>query len=431
MSLAQTQTPIARDGLFEATGQKLLAMLTGLGIILMFTLSAMALYHFGLNYEATGGSFLEKVHPGSWILFITFFLAMLSAGNPLRYLDQIVARQPGITVFFLTWLVLLAQIVLVQKVPFTPIIDTFLMPMVLTVLIRALTENARRNMAVLIHLIFCANGLLGLYEYLSGNRLTPYFAGTVEITDDWRSTALFGHPLGNALLTGSYIVAICVGGARELPGLVRPLVIGLQLGAMVAFGGRTALVMTLLFVAIASIAQIAAILRGRRINLIAAALVMMLAPLALYGLTNLAGSGFFDQILLRFVDDNGSSKARLVMLHLFELIPVKDIILGPDPAFLNSLLRQEGAEYGLESFWLACILSYGLIASLIFFAGLFAFCRDLVIACKPGAIWVLVFFFLIASTSVSLSAKTCVFGLEVAILLLLLRPAHKASTLLR
>ena len=325
----------------------------------------------------------------------------------------------------------MVQIIAVQKMPFTPVIDTFLMPMVLLVMARGLEESAKARLARLLHLVFSANALLALYEYLTGNRLTPYVAGTLLILDDWRSTALFGHPLGNAILTGSYLVALCAGAARDIAPALRPIQLGLQLAAMVAFGGRTSLVLVLAFVAIAAMARVLGILRGRTVSLPGVALALMGAPVFFYALFVVASSGFFDQLLLRFVDDNGSAKARLVMLHLFELIPVRDIILGPDPAYLSSLLRQEGTEYGLESFWLATILSYGLIASLIFFAGLLAFCADLVRASRPQAAWVLIFFFLIASTSVSLSAKTVVFGMLASVVLLMLRPAHKASTLLR
>ena len=417
------------SALFAALGRSLITALTGLAVLMLHLLSAMVLYRFGLNYESTGGSFVEKVHPASWLVFITFGLALLGSGNPLRYLDRVLARQPGTVIFLATWLLLLVHIIFFQKMPFTPIIDTFLMPMVLLVLLRALSEQAKGNLARLMHLIYFANALLGLYEFLTGFRLTPYTAGTLEIIDDWRATSLFGHPLGNAILTGSYVVAICCGGARELPGLLRPAMIGLQLAAMVAFGGRTSLVFTLLFALVAGGASLFGLLRGKRVSLVGASFAFVALPLGLAGLAVLANSGFFDQLIQRFVDDNGSAKARLVMIHLFDLISPRDILLGPDPAFLGSLLRLEGTEYGLESFWLATILSYGLIVSLIFFAGLFAFLRDLVVACKPGAIWVLIFFFIIASTSVSLSAKTAVFGLVVCIMLILLRPDHKASTL--
>lgn len=422
----------ARDGLsgagLEALGSSVLAAMTGLAIVLMLLMSAMVLFHFGLNYEASGGSFLEKVHPGSWLVFATLLLLMIGHGNPLRFLDFVIARQPGMLVFFMTWLLLLAQIVLVQKVPFTPVIDTYLMPMALLVLIQSLTYAARTRIACVMHVIFAANALLGLFEYLTGYRLTPYVAGVLVIEGDWRSTALFGHPLANAILSGSYILAICFGGGRELPPLLRPVMIALQMAGMIAFGGRTSLVIMLAFVGVIALRQVIGFLAGRRISLLAAALIAIVVPLGLAGLALLAQSGFFDRLLERFADDNGSANTRIIMVQMLGQIPLLDLLLGPDPAWISSLQRLNGIELGLESFWLATILQYGLIVSLIFFAGLFAFCRDLVAASRRGSVFVLVFFFIIATTSVSISAKTTVFGMIVAIMLILLRPDHKAST---
>ena len=412
----------------EALGSNVLAALTGLAIVLMLLMSAMVLFHFGLNYEAPGGSFLEKVHPGSWLVFATLLLLMIGHGNPVRFLDFVIARQPGLLVFFITWLLLLAQIVLVQNVPFTPIIDSYLMPMALLVLIQSLACGARTRIAGMMHVVFAANALLGLFEYLTGYRLTPYVAGVLVIEGDWRSTALFGHPLANALLSGCYILAICLGGGRELPPLLRPAMIVLQMAGMIAFGGRTSLVVMLAFVGAIALRAVIGFLAGRRISLLAAALASVVVPLALAGLVLLAQGGFFDRLLDRFANDSGSANTRFIMVAMMGQIPLRDLLLGPDPAWINSLQRLNGIELGLESFWLSTILQYGLIVSLMFFAGLFAFCRDLVAASRRGSIFVLVFFFIIASTSVSISAKTTVFGMIVAIILILLRPDHKAST---
>ena len=416
------------NGAIAAAGQGVVTAIVTLAIGVLFMVSAMLLFNFGINYEAAGGSLFEKVHPGSWLVFLAFALSMFAGGEPARHLDGIVARQPGLSVFFVTWLVLLAQAVLVQKAPFTPLIDTFLMPMALLVLLRATGDAGKRRIAMLIHAFYAANALLGLYEFLSGYRLTPYVAGTLLVEADWRSTAFFGHPLANAILTGSYVVAICAGGARELPPVLRPAMVGLQMAAMIAFGGRSSLVTMLLFVAVAAAAQTTRFIGGARLRLPAAALVALALPLAIGALALAFDSGFFDKLLLRFADDNGSAKARLIMIHLFDVIPLPDLLLGPDQNWIGSLQRLEGIEYGLESFWLATILTYGAIVAVIFFAGLFAFCRDLVAGSKSGSFQVLLFFFIVASTSVSLSAKTPVFGLIVAIMLVLLRPACKAAT---
>ena len=92
--------PQAQGAFFADAGGKLIALMTGAGILVMFLVSPMVLYNLGLNYEAPGGNFVEKVHPGSWLLFIAFILAMLFSGNPARCLDAVIARQPGMLVFW-------------------------------------------------------------------------------------------------------------------------------------------------------------------------------------------------------------------------------------------------------------------------------------------------------------------------------------------
>lgn len=407
---------------FRHAVREALDLLVALAIASMCLISAMVLSNWGLAYEATNGTVLEKLHPGSWMVFLAFGLAMLGSGNPARFLDGIVKRQPGLLVFLLTFALAFWQLVFVQNAGFTPLIDTFLMPVALTVLLGRMEERWKRRIAVFMHIFFAANALLGLYEFLTGFRLTPFVAGTVLIEGDWRSTALLGHPLANAVVTGCYVVAICGGGARELPGLSRVLAVGLQMAGMIAFGGRSSLVIMLLFVVVSAGRQLALFGAGaRKISLPQAALVAVALPLLCGAVAAIAQGGFFDLLAGRFVDDNGSAQARIIMLRLFEVISLPDLMFGPDQSHIHSLQQLEGIEYGLESFWLATILGYGLIVSLIFFSGLFAFLYELAKGSTAGGTHVLLFFFIIASTSVSLSAKTHVFGLVVAIILVLLR----------
>ena len=108
------------------------------------------------------------------------------------------------------------------------------------------------------------------------------------------------------------------------------------------------------------------------------------------------------------------------MLQLFDSLSWSDILIGPDQEKIQTMQRTEGIEYGLESFFVSFILTYGLVVSLMFFVGLAAFCADVVRASRPRAWTLFLFFFLVASTSVILSAKTCTFGMFVALTLLML-----------
>jgi hypothetical protein len=395
------------------------------GIVLFFTMSSMLLFTFGLRYEAPGGSALEKIHPGTLLVLAGFLLKALALGNPLRMAPLILARRPELVVYLATWALLMAQAILVQKIPFTPLIDTFLLPFLAFPAIATLEPASRRLAERLLHGLLAANALLGLAEFLSGWRLTPYYAGTVLIEADWRSTALLGHPLANAMMTGVYAVVLARGGGSLAP-LARLMLIGLQVLAMAAFGGRAALVMMLLILAMVLLGGLRRGLGGARFDArapIAAFALLPLAGLAVYGLIE---SGFLDRLLERFVSDQGSAGARIAIFSLFAPFPLRDILLGPDPGLLETLRNIEGLEFGIESFPIGMVLSYGLLVSAIFFVGLAAFCVALLRETRAGTLTVLVFFFIVAATSVSLSAKTVQLA-QLTIVVLILLPRRRTG----
>ncbi|HWG04175.1 MAG TPA: VpsF family polysaccharide biosynthesis protein, partial [Beijerinckiaceae bacterium] len=274
---------------------------------------------------------------------------------------------------------------------------------------------------LLVHFFMNVNAILGIVEYLTGFRLTPPSAELGSFAVDWRSTALFGHPLANASMAGAYALALAVGGGRDLPAFLRPLAIALQSVALVTFGGRAALVTALILLAGVAILRLIHILRGGRFNIVSVAVLCFAIPLVATASIVAAQAGFFDQLLARFVSDEGSASTRIIMFRLFDILPLRDIILGPDLDTLASIQYQEGIDYGIESFWIGFILTDGLAISLIFFAGLAAFCWDLVRVTRPATSLLLFFFFVVASTSVSLSVKTPLFAMLIVLLLGLMR----------
>ena len=400
------------------------------GIALLFLISPMLLFNWGFSYEDVGGSVLEKVHPGTWLVLLALLMTAFGRGTPLTILDDF-SRPPALAMYLFAWLLLMFFTIVIKKGPFTPLIDTFALPAMLFALAGTMSALDKRRAALIVHLILNINAVLGLYEYLSGYRLTPYVAGTLLIEVDWRSTALLGHPLANASITGSYALILGIGGGRDLPKLLRPAIMGFQLIAMIAFGGRSALVLTILLLACVGMWKLTNFLQGKRVDVLQTGLLLMAAPIVISAFIWAADAGFFNQMLERFVDDQGSAKARVIMLKLFNYISWEDLVFGPDQALISSLQRTEGIEYGIESFWVAFILTNGVAMSLIFFLALGAFSWQLVNMTRVQTIILLIYFYLLASTSVSLSAKTCSFGMFVIMVLTLMRVDAPTAALRR
>jgi hypothetical protein len=85
----------------------------------------------------------------------------------------------------------------------------------------------------------------------------------------------------------------------------------------------------------------------------------------------------------------------------------------------------EGIEFGIESFWVSFMLTYGILPSLLFFAGFCAFLFDLRRHAGKGALWTIVYVLIVASGSLSLGGKTLAVGALVIIDLILLRAPPK------
>jgi len=331
-----------------------------------------------------------------------------------------------------------AYTVLFLKVPQTPMIDTFLLPIIFTLLLQDLDERSARLLALVLGALLCANAFVALAEYLFHWHLVTFqppegvtadptrtdlvfdWRATLEL--EWRATALLGHPLQNGLIISAFILILASPGSGWIPAFIRFPLLLLELASMVTFGSRVSLVLTLLFTALIASCRIALFLMrrervGLNISIIAVLLPPILASLGAY----LAETGFFDRLIERFSNDAGSADTRIRMFEMFRPVSTYDLLFGPDQGLIATWQRIEGLEFGIESFWVGMPLIYGLVISIFIFAGLAAFCHALVKMSGRGAFVILFVFFLTASTSASLSEKTTALGMVTAMILLFLR----------
>lgn len=398
-------------------------LLAILAVVLM-TISPLALVQFGLSYDEPGGNALEKIHPATMLAAGIVLLAAMAARNPLNWLIEQGGRHPLLIVYLGAIVLLILHSIRVVSLPFTHFFDTFVLPAMVFLLFKDMSGQRARRMAWIVHGLMIVNALIGIGEFAAGFRLTPIVAEGVIIEDDWRSTALLGHPLANASLTGSYLLILALGGGRDLPWMARAFAFVVNAAGMVVFGGRAASVLLVVLLGLMMAVQFAGILRGARFDKTSVLKVLLLAPLAGLVIVVLAEAGFFDQFLQRFVDDKGSASTRMEMFELFRFLSWHELLLAPDAQLMETLRFRFGLDFGIESFWIGFILAYGLIASGVFFAALFAFSYEVARTVRPGSIWAFTFFYLVATTSVSLSAKSPLLAIFVLMVLVLLhRPA--------
>lgn len=397
---------------------------TALAIIATLTISSAMLTHWKIQYVTAGGSFYEKLHPATYFTVLALGLILFRTGNPVRELVRIVIGSPTTLFYLICWLMLLAQVILLKR-PFTAVVDTFLLPLLLAIVIWETSTSSRRLLAWLLHALILLNVMIGYYEFLAGHRIIPLTLGNILVVGEWRSAALLGHPLTASGLIAGYVLALLLKPSLCPQPIVRVPLIAFCLGSLMAFGGRTALVTTLLIFALSASLMVLRMLRGERfplIGLVVAIAVIFLGIATVFAMLNL---GLFDKMLLRFSSDKGSALARVATINLLSHFDWNEIIFGPSVARANALQSQLGLDYGIENFWVSCIVQFGLIHTALITTALVVLFARIYATSNRAVIAQMVLITVIAASSVSFSSKNIQLA-QFVVLIALLLPIERA-----
>jgi hypothetical protein len=418
--------PQPADAKSVETGGLIDWMIVGLVLlatITTFTISAAMLTEWKIHYVTTGGNFYEKFHPATFFTFLAFFLLLVRDGDPIGEINRMFSEAKLLLVYLVAWLALLAQMLVLER-PFTVIIDTFLLPVVLCLVIWRLSPSQRKPLVWGLHFTILLNVILGYYEYFSGHRLIPLTLGDVIVMGEWRSSALLGHPLTASGLIGAYILALILRPALCPPIIVRLPLIVFCLGSLMVFGGRTALVTVLTMIGGFAALELFRMLRGGRTSLPVAIGAICLLFVAAAGIFAALDLGIFDKMLLRFSSDKGSTLARYATFNLLSHFDWTELVLGPNPIRANALQTQWGLNYGIEDFWISCIVQFGIVHTVLLTIGLVGLFTEIMQRASGAAWTIVVLIIIVAASSVSFSSKNIQLAQFILLITLLLPRAR-------
>jgi hypothetical protein len=397
-----------------------------LAIVLIGTVPSTLLTHLKIHYVTTGGSFLEKFHPATYVIILAFCLTLLR--DPIGEIDRMASGAKLVLPYLFSLSLLLAHAVFLGR-PFTSTIDTFLLPLLFCLTMWSLSPADKAPLPWAIHLVMFVNIVIGYYEYVSGHRVVPLTVGDMEITSEWRSTGLFGHPLIASGLVGAYTIALMLRPALCPSIPLRAAVILACLGSLFAFGGRTALVMVLFVLGYLAAATAFRLFRGARVPLTFIIIAICGVFLVIAGVLALLDVGFLDKMLLRFSSDKGSAWARVASLQLLASFDWRELLLGPDPTRADFLQTLMGIQAGIENFWIACIVQYGIVHTVLLTIGLACFLAEVLHRSQPAARAIVLFIVVVAASSVSFSSKGVLLTQYLALILVLLSRERLTGTL--
>jgi hypothetical protein len=413
--------PIAGNQPGEATQwiDRAIAGLVLLAVITTLTISSAMLTTWKIHYVTTGGNFYEKFHPATYFCFLAFGLLLIRNSDPIGEINRLFSDAKLVLVYLFCWLCLLVQQLALEH-PFTVIIDTFLLPVLLCLVVWRLSPSQKTPSVWAFHIAILLNIVLGYYEYFSGHRLIPLTLGDVVVLGEWRSSALLGHPLTASGLIGGYILALVFRPALCPPAFLRLPLIAFCLGSLMAFGGRTALITVLALIGCYAGYEVLRILRGGRTSLlvvIVAICLLFVASAVIFAALDL---GIFDKMLLRFSSDKGSTLARYATFDLLSHFDWHELVLGPNPVRASALQNQSGLKYGIEDFWISCVVQYGIILTILLTVGLVGLFAEMLQRASPAAWAIVPLIIVIAVSSVSFSSKNIQLAQFVLLITLLL-----------
>lgn len=396
------------------TRRRLATAATLVLVLVLLLISGSVLRAVNIPYASSTGPAFAKIHPATYLAVIAVLMWGWASGGLGRLIGQVAIRHPGAVMFGAGIVLLLFQTAVIVKLPLAPVIDTFLLPLLLFVCLIRLDAVNRDRLTVLAHVMVITNALLGIFEYASGWRLTPMLEadGTV-IGYDWRASALFGHPLSNAFITGNYIVALAFGAAPRLHPALRIVLMGIAGMAMIAFGGRVAMVLAIAMIALATGLGAIQMLAGRRFHLNHAVLAMLLVTVGALFVVVFVESGGADRFLARFSQDHGSAQTRLSMLHIFGDLTREQFLMWPDADLIWQAQREHSIRIGVESSEVGFVANYGLLVTIAFFTTLAAFMHELVALTSRRTWWSVLYFVGVMSSSLGIASKTTVLAMYV------------------
>ncbi|MCA0016110.1 VpsF family polysaccharide biosynthesis protein [Mesorhizobium sp. B292B1B] len=394
-------------------------------VAVLFAVSGGMLWLVGYNYDGLLGSPATKIHPSTYLLVMVFAWRSCTFGNPVGYMAAVADRRPASALMAVISIVLLVVVVVRHRPGMAGMVDTFVAAALLVLMLAEDDERTFARLQTVVHAVMSANALLALFEFATKTLVFPYRLDG-EVFTDLRSTALQGHPLANATITAVYVLAL-LSGSRSLSMPLRLALIGLQTAALVAFGGRSAMVTTLVLGGIYLLFSGVAYLRHGRVSLLGAALAVLLATLLPVAVALLFSYGFFDALLERFVSDSGSANARVEMFDLFKNLGLGDLIVGPDIDLIESMRRINGLEQGIENPIIRMVLYQGAFFTLLMLFGFVLFMHEVARRCHPG-IWLpMLGWLILLNTSETLASKTTLLTKFVVLALVLYRPARAVA----
>lgn len=247
---------------------------------------------------------------------------------------------------------------------------------------------------------FLTEVLIAIFEKIQGSAIFGWSNNNsiflvLGSGTDFRSVALLGHPLQNALVVSILMSFILTSPLKKK---YRYILWMLGFISILCFNTRAALVGNILIFIFYYINNVKRTNRNHLLSNVFVGMGCIFLGTYLILFTELGG-----RLMEMGLFDENSAQVRVDIWSIFDYFPLKDFLWGMSPSIKNIILYKTGL-YATENFWIDWIFTYGIIFLIPFVTLYYYWLRYLYVGySRIVVIITLSTFLLIASTNNSLS----------------------------
>ena len=329
--------------------------------------SGNLLMSVGIPYATDGGNFLVKLHPGTYLAALA--LAAACWRSPVRSMSRL-ALEAKVPALFLTAMVacFLFAAAMTGKARLVVFVENFMPPAILAMVLRGASRRALRCLGYVVLGLLALNVLLSLPEAVLHRHIVPVLLSPGEDAheEDFRPTALFDHPLTAAMMA---MIGLFLSASPRLRLRTRLVLLPLMALGLLSFGGRTALVLSV--VLFGGWQGVALVRRARAMRLttldvlLVPALGLLLPVLAMVVLTQ---TSLGERIATHFYWDE-SAQVRSVQWNVLGMMEPREALFGMTLDAQERATHQLGLAWRIqviENFWLLLYLYLGAVGFVLF-----------------------------------------------------------------
>ena len=305
-------------------------------------------------YTAEGGAFPGKIHPGSYLIFMSAAGLYLTPGFRFAAADLPVLRA---LLIFCAGALFAATVPMLQgrNGPAGYVLDVYLVTVAAGCFLLAMPPHWRLRLGYIVLGGLCANTLVAIGEFATGRYVLPIEAA------EFRPTGFLGAALNVGVIHLSacvYTVSLPIGAIRKYA-LIGLLMLGLLISA-----SRTAMLVALAVLPLSVL--ITSYLRKSGFSMGVTAVLMLLFATTAFPLLLMVFSelGFLDRFKSGYVDD--SAQTRIEIYRVFEFVSWRDIVMGTDILEIRRIARDMLNIELIESAIVFFVFDFGLIGTILF-----------------------------------------------------------------